>query len=224
MLNAFTLYGEFTDAGYRFRPNLYDRVSKWYWPFGESSTFYDLTFFNHHTFRINEENIKTTTIAEIFFRIDTNLLEHQKQVTGFTDFMDSLAGMMGFLFELLTAMVGSFIFWQQITNRCFDLYTEETDPLRETPLFKSGFGFYLRNYSAISCLFSSSEENTKQVEELESMQERMGEELDQMEVIKTIWDLRKHLDKDKSQKGTDTKPRSPVANQLVGRNQNDDQT
>lgn len=78
MLNAFTLYGEFTDAGYRFRPNIYDRVSKWYWPFGESDIFYDLTFFNHHPFRVNEKNIKTTGIAEIFFRVDTNLLEHQK--------------------------------------------------------------------------------------------------------------------------------------------------
>jgi len=35
MLNAFPLYGEFTDAGYRFRPNVYDRVSKWYWPFSK---------------------------------------------------------------------------------------------------------------------------------------------------------------------------------------------
>lgn len=58
------------------------------------------------------------------------MLEHQKVVTGVTDFMSSLAGMMGFLFEILTAIVGSFIFWQQMTLRCFDLYTEENDPLR----------------------------------------------------------------------------------------------
>jgi hypothetical protein len=186
MLNAFTLYGEFTDAGYRFRPNIYDRVSKWYWPFGESSIFYDLTFFNHHTFRINKENIKTTSIAEIFFRIDTNLLEHQKQVTGFTDFMSSLAGMMGFLFEILTAIVGSFIFWQQMTYRCFDLYTEESDPLRKTPLYTSGFSFYMRNVSAFSCLFSScnkKDENVKLVEELDAMLEKMDEDLNQMEVM-----------------------------------------
>ena len=76
MLNAFKLYGQFTDAGYRFRQNVYDRVDKWYWPFSESSVFYDLTFFNHHPFSVNEKNIDTTLIAEIYFRVDTNLLEH----------------------------------------------------------------------------------------------------------------------------------------------------
>ena len=165
MLSAFKLYGEFTDAGYRFRPNLFDRVNKWYWPFSESSVFYDLTFFNHHPFRINKKNIKTTLIAEIYYRVDTNLIEHQKYVTGFSDFLDSLAGMMGFLFEILTALVGSFIFWQQMTLRCFDLYTEETDPLRKTGLYTSGFRFYVRNFSAISFLFTkcnnNSEENKK---------------------------------------------------------------
>lgn len=78
MLNAFPLYGEFTDAGYRFRPNVYDRVSKWYWPFSKSSVFYDLVFFNAHPFRINKENIQTTGIADIYFRGDTNMLEHTK--------------------------------------------------------------------------------------------------------------------------------------------------
>jgi len=76
MLSAFKLYGEFTDAGYRFRPNVFDRVSKWYWPFAQSSVFYDLTFFNHHPFRVDPKNIRTTLIAEIFFRVDTNMIEH----------------------------------------------------------------------------------------------------------------------------------------------------
>jgi hypothetical protein len=131
------------------------------------------------------------------------LIEHEKYVTGFSDFLSSLAGMMGFLFEILTAIVGSFIFWQQMKLRCFDLYTEENDPLRETPLYTSGFSFYVRNLSAISCFFTpcNKEDNKKQLEALESMQERIDEDLDQMQVMLTIREAKKLLE---TKKGPDS--------------------
>ena len=90
----------------------------------------------------------------------------------FLDFLDSLAGMMGFIFEVAVTVLGSYVFWQQMTLRCFDLYKEETDPLGESPIYKSCFTFYVRNFSAISGLFTccnKSERNTKLVAELVAM-------------------------------------------------------
>lgn len=113
--------------------------------------------------------------------------------------------MVGFLFEILTAIFGGFIFWQQMKLRCFDLYTEETDPLRETPLYTSGLSFYVRNVSAISCLFApcNKEENNKQIEALDSMLEQIDEDLDQMQVMVTIRDVKKLMNKDASKTKVD---------------------
>jgi len=113
--------------------------------------------------------------------------------------------MMGFLFEILTAIVGGFIFWEQMKLRCIDLYTEENDPLRETPLYTSGLSFYVKNVSAISCLFGScnNEENKKQIEALDTMMEQIDEDLDQMQVMVTIRDVKKLMNKDASKTKVD---------------------
>lgn len=44
--------GLYTDAGYRFRLNNYERKDRWYFPLKEESSFTDLTFFAHNEFNL----------------------------------------------------------------------------------------------------------------------------------------------------------------------------
>ena len=62
----------------------------------------------------------------------------------------------------------------------------------------------MRNFSAISCLFSAcnkSEENQNLLEELDNMEERVSDDLDQMQVMKTFGELKKLLNISKPAKG-----------------------
>jgi len=70
--------GSFSDTGYRFRKNSYYRDDYWY-PFGDESynDFYDIAFFNSDTY-VSDPN--ALTIAEMFFRIETNELHHTRIV------------------------------------------------------------------------------------------------------------------------------------------------
>jgi hypothetical protein len=150
MLNGFKLYGEFTDAGYRFRSNTYTRIDKWWWPLEAESSFFDLVPFNHYPFSLTPEEIKDSVIAELYFRLDTNLMEHEKTVYSFTDFLDSLAGMMDFLFQLAVAIFGGYVFYSQDSQRCLDLYAEGKTTVRKK-VDDLGFCFYFANYSSFSC-------------------------------------------------------------------------
>ena len=68
--------GLFTDAGYRFRRNTFDRLDYWY-PFIESTeqTFWDVKVFNSDTFLTGDE---TQPIAEIYFRLDIDEVLHSR--------------------------------------------------------------------------------------------------------------------------------------------------
>jgi len=59
---------KFSDTGYRFRKNEFNRHDKWY-PFGEKvlETFFDITFYNSDTFDVGTE---AKTIAEMYFRLE----------------------------------------------------------------------------------------------------------------------------------------------------------
>jgi len=70
--------GSFSDTGYRLRKNKFYRDDEWY-PFGPNKieSFYDTTFFNSDTFLVDEND---TTIAEMYFRIETNEIAHSRVV------------------------------------------------------------------------------------------------------------------------------------------------
>jgi len=60
--------GKFSDTGYRFRKNDFNRIDKWY-PFGLQviDTFFDLTFYNSDTFDVGKDS---KVIAEMYFRLE----------------------------------------------------------------------------------------------------------------------------------------------------------
>jgi len=61
--------GTYSDTGYRFRKNVFEREDEWY-PFypKNSSKFYDFTLFNSDIYTVSED---LTNIAELYFRLET---------------------------------------------------------------------------------------------------------------------------------------------------------
>jgi len=71
------LLGDFTDIGYRFRKNTYDTQDFWYWPFTDSFSFFNLETYNYSPIGVPEgEEEEATILAEYWFRLDTNVMEH----------------------------------------------------------------------------------------------------------------------------------------------------
>ena len=104
---------EFTDIGLRFRQNKYNTQDFWYWPFTDSSTFFNLVTYNYSPVNVPPKQVKDAKkIGEVWFRIDTNVMDHTKKVTSFTEFLSSLAGMMGFLFTIAGSIFGSYVCFQ----------------------------------------------------------------------------------------------------------------
>lgn len=79
------LLGEFTDIGYRFRQNVYNTQDFWYWPITDTSTFFNLETYNYSPVNVPAKEVsKAKKIGEVWFRLDTNVMDHTKQVTSFT--------------------------------------------------------------------------------------------------------------------------------------------
>jgi len=62
--------GLFSDTGYRFRQNYFNRYDDWY-PLGSynSTIFYDLHFYNSDTVTVGDDYTK---IAEMFYRLEVD--------------------------------------------------------------------------------------------------------------------------------------------------------
>ena len=64
----------FTDTGYRFRRNSYQKQSNWLSFTDKQTTFYDIVHHNTDTFINTNPNFNQ--IAEMYFRINTDSLHH----------------------------------------------------------------------------------------------------------------------------------------------------
>ena len=75
--------GFFSDTGYRFRKNAFNRKEDWY-PFGSSvmERFFDIPYFNSDTFDVGEDN---NVIAEMYFRLEIDQVTHTKIVKQLMD-------------------------------------------------------------------------------------------------------------------------------------------
>ena len=92
--------------------NRYQTEDFWYWPFAEVFNFFSLVTYNFNTVTVPEDEYKEANIGEIWFRLDTNIMDHTKKVFSFTQYLSSLAGMLGFLFTIAGNIFGSYICFQ----------------------------------------------------------------------------------------------------------------
>ena len=76
---------QFTDIGYRFRQNKYNTQDFWYWPFTEITKFFTMVTFSISTVAVPPDEVEEATkLAEVWLRLDTNVMDHEKKVTSFT--------------------------------------------------------------------------------------------------------------------------------------------
>ena len=70
--------GSFSDTGYRFRKNEFNRAENWY-PFGGlvKERFFDITIYNSDTFNVGSHN---NIVAEMYFRLEIDQVTHTKVV------------------------------------------------------------------------------------------------------------------------------------------------
>lgn len=66
---------EFTDSGYRFRYETYEKSDADYfdpWTPNKKTNFYSLQVYNHDTFDFDESNAKHDYFAELYYRLDAD--------------------------------------------------------------------------------------------------------------------------------------------------------
>lgn len=86
--------GLFSDTGYRFRYNIFERYDNWWSSTVIVNIFYDYMFYNSDTFVVPESK---TEIAEMYFRLEVDQMSHSRVVFSSMDFIGSLGGVSGFM-------------------------------------------------------------------------------------------------------------------------------
>ena len=100
--------GKFTDAGYRFRRNTFDKNDNFY-PMSESTQvqFYDIIFYNSDTFAVDETT--DDKIAEIYFRLGVDEMIHTRDVYNFMDWLGDIGGIKEALMSFFVAVLGGYV-------------------------------------------------------------------------------------------------------------------
>lgn len=100
--------GTFTDSGYRYRENEFNGIDSIFGAFAGSvrTVFYDLTFFSSDTLPVA---LDFPRVAEMYFRLSIEKVEHQRVVYKFMDWLGAMGGVEKILMKLLTVVIGGYI-------------------------------------------------------------------------------------------------------------------
>lgn len=81
----------YSDTGYRFRYNVFDRADGYIYPDKDEDIFFD--FFEYNTDIFNSAPVgMENTIAEMYFRLEVDQISHGRDVYDFMDFIGDLGG------------------------------------------------------------------------------------------------------------------------------------
>ena len=98
--------GLYSDAGYRYRENTFDKKDHWFPGIGKSlEKFYDMTFFSSDEIEVGQYY---NTIAEMYIRIKTDSISHERQVFSLMDWLGSIGGIEQILIDLLVFLFGGY--------------------------------------------------------------------------------------------------------------------
>lgn len=99
--------GIFSDAGYRYRQNVFEKQD--FWIPGISSSvekFYDVTFFSSDSIIVGDDYM---TIGEMYFRLKTDSITHARNVFSMMDWLGSIGGIRDILLEAIVIFFGGYI-------------------------------------------------------------------------------------------------------------------
>lgn len=92
--------GLFSDTGYRFRYNDFQRQDGWLIPKYIPNPFYDYIFYSSDTYPsapVDKDNKPTKIISEMYFRLAVDQMTHTREVYFFMDFIGDIGGVTGIL-------------------------------------------------------------------------------------------------------------------------------
>jgi len=97
--------GLFADHGYRFRKNRFKNALS-IWPSGSDiDDFYDITLYSSDYLTVGKDY---SMIAEMYFRMSTDSLEHKRVVYKFMDWLGALGGVEKILMKIILLVTGGF--------------------------------------------------------------------------------------------------------------------
>ena len=99
--------GLYSDTGYRFRKNTFDRRGYW-WPWYETNplTFYDIDHYNTDTYQVSDAQ---GFIARMVFSIETEQLRHVRQVYSFGDWVGNIGGIIELYYRVVLLFFGGYL-------------------------------------------------------------------------------------------------------------------
>ena len=106
--------GLFTDAGYRFRQNIFKRADHWFPGTGTTiEKFYDILLFSNDEIEVGKEFM---TIAEMWFRVKTDNITHTREVFSFMNWLGSIGGITGLLTTFAVFLFGGYTQFNAFVN------------------------------------------------------------------------------------------------------------
>lgn len=97
--------GLYTDSGYRYRYNKFERYDHWWSKQKITDLFYDMKFFSSDTFTVPKTQ---KVLAEMYFRMEVDIISHQRVVFSSMDFIGSLGGVSGFVLQMTQFVIGGY--------------------------------------------------------------------------------------------------------------------
>lgn len=111
--------GKFSDTGYRFRYNIFERFDQWYSQTLLTNIFYDYMFYNSDTFDVPD---RKTEIAEMYYRLEVDIVYHSRVVFSSMDFIGSLGGVSDFVLMMGGLIYGGYAAFHSALFTIFVLY------------------------------------------------------------------------------------------------------
>lgn len=100
-------YPSYSDTGYRFRYNIFDRADGYAYPINKDNVFFDYFNYNGDTFQGAPEGLEHL-IVEQYFRLEVDQTSHGRQVYNLMDFIGDLGGVQGIMLQIAGWLIGSY--------------------------------------------------------------------------------------------------------------------
>jgi hypothetical protein len=120
--------GRYSDTGYRFRFNDFERYDYWWSSTLVHNYFYDFIFYNSDTYDVPMDQ---ALAAEMYFRLDVDQVRHGRVVFTSMDFIGSLGGVSDFMLQVVGWVIGGYAAFHQAyatMNVLYKIRRPESDP------------------------------------------------------------------------------------------------
>ena len=115
----------YTDGGYRFIYNQFDRQDDWSTLSGKKKLwFYMVGFYNHDIYQTKDSSNNSGDIAKYYFRLETEKIIHNRILYGLMDWCSDIGGVSKSIMFTLIAIFGGASFFSSRVEMMLHLYSD----------------------------------------------------------------------------------------------------